>query len=168
MRYLRTDDYIDEKLETLMKNGFDITSCSSPYLKIKALRAIEKQFSIDISSGVVNSDDGPIELDECIFELARATFKQKKPTSRQGLLKFYIAAIKHHVSPGIVETSRVRHGENRSKYNYQLNADLVLHHLELNSLKNCKLAHIKTLFKNIYFVKHGTGEDTDESDSDVD
>ena len=138
---------------------------ATPYLKVKALRTIETQFDIDISSGVVNGDDGPIELDDSLFKLARATFKQKKPTNRQGLLKFYIAAIKHHVSPDIVETSRVSHGENRRKYNYQLNTDLVLKHLELNSLKNCKLAHIKTLFKNIYFVKHGTDDD---SDSDVD
>ena len=113
MRYLRTDDYIDEKLEKPMKGNFDIATCNNPYLKVKALRTIETQFNIDISSGVVNGDDGPIELDECIFKLARATFKQKKPTNRQGLLKFYIAAIKHHVSPGIVETTRVSQGENR-------------------------------------------------------
>ena len=151
-----------------MKGNFDIATCNDPYLKVKALRTIERQFSIDISSGVVNGDDGPIELDDSLFKLARARYSQKKPASKHEVVKFYITSIKHHVVPGIVETSRVRHGENRGKYNYQLNADLVLHHLELNSLKNCKLAHIKTLFENIYFVKHGTGEDTDESDSDVD
>ena len=151
-----------------MKGNFDIATCNDPYLKVKALRTIEQQFDININSGVVNGDDGPIELDECIFKLARATFKQKKPTSRQELLKFYIAAIKHHVSPDIVETSRVSHGENRRKYTYKLSTDLVLQHLELNSLKNCKLANVKTHYKTIYTVKHGTADDTDDSDSDVD
>ena len=151
-----------------MKGNFDIATCNDPYLKVKALRTIEQQFSIDISSGVVNGDDGPIELDDSLFKLARARYSQKKPASKHEVVKFYISSIKHHVSPAIIETTRVRHGENRSKYNYQLNADLVLHHLELNSLKNCKLAHIKTLFKTIYFDKHGSADDTDDSDSDVD
>jgi hypothetical protein len=147
MRYLRSDDYIDEKLETLMKGGFDIATCINPYLKVKALRIIEEKFDTNISSGAINGEDGPIELDECIFKLARATFKQKKPTSKHALLKFFVAAIKHHVSPDIVETSRVRHGDNRSKYNYRLNTELVLQHLVLNSLKNCKLVNVKTQYK---------------------
>ena len=73
MRYLRADEYIDEKLQKLMKEDFDITSCRSPYLKIKALKTIEQQFSIDISSGAVNSDDGPIELDDCLFSSYQAS-----------------------------------------------------------------------------------------------
>jgi hypothetical protein len=168
MRYLRTDDYIDEKLEKSMKGNFDIATCNDPYLKVKALRTIERQFSIDISSGVVNGDDGPIELDDSLFKLARARYSQKKPASKHEVVKFYISSIKHHVSPDIVETSRVSHGENRRKYNYQLNTDLVLQHLELNLLKNCRLADVKTLFKNIYFDKHGSVDDSDDSDSDVD
>ena len=130
------------------------------------MRTIEQQFSIDICSGAVNSDDGPIELDDCIFKLARATFKQKKPTSKQGLLKFYIAAIKHHVSPDIVETTRLSQGENRRKYAYQLNTELVLQHLELNSLKNCKLGNIREQYRTIHLDKHGADDDTDDSDTD--
>jgi len=168
MRYLRTDDYIDEKLEKSMKGNFDIATCNDPYLKVKALRTIEQQFDININSGVVNGDDGPIELDDSLFKLARATFKQKQPTNRQGLLKFYIAAIKHHVSPDIVEAKQISHGENRKKYFYKLNIQLVLEHLELNSLKNCRLADVKARYRTIYFVKHGTADDTDDSDSDVD
>ena len=150
-----------------MKGNFDIATCNDPYLKVKALRTIERQFSIDISSGVVNGDDGPIELDDSLFKLARARYSQKKPASKHEVVKFYISSIKHHVSPDIVETSRVSHGENRRKYNYQLNTDLVLQHLELNLLKNCRLADVKTLFKNIYFDKHGSVDDSDDSDSDV-
>ena len=147
-----------------MKGNFDISTCNDPYLKVKALRTIEQQFDINISSGVVNSDDGPIELDECIFKLARARYSQKKPASKHDVVKFYISSIKHHVSPGIVETSRVRHGENRSKYNYQLNADLVLHHLELNSLKNSKLTNINEQYKHIHLDRHGADNDTDTDD----
>ena len=61
------------------------------------------------------------------------------------------------------------HGENRNKYTYQLSTDLVLQHLELNSLKNCRLADVKARYRTIYFDKHGAGDDdADDSDSDVD
>ena len=168
MRYLRTDKYINEKLEKSMKGNFDIATCSNPYLKVKALRTIEQQFDININSGVVNGDDGPIELDDSLFKLARARYSQKKPASKHDVVKFYISSIKHHVSPGIVETSRVSHGENRRKYKYQLNTDLVLQHLVLNSLKNCRLADVTTHYKTIYSDKHGSVDDSDDSDSDVD
>ena len=166
MRYMRADDYIDEKLNKLMKGDFDITSCRNPYLKIKALKTIEQQFSIDISSGAINNDEGTIELDDCIFKLARARYSQKKPTNRQGLMKFYIAAIKHHVSPTIAEAKQIWKGETRGKFTYQLNTELMLQHLELNSFKNRRLANIKEQYRSTYFDRHGVEDDSDSNDSD--
>ena len=134
-----------------MKGGFDIPSCSNPYLKVKALRTIEEKFDIDISSGAINGEDGPIELDECIFKLARANHKQKKPSTKQELIKFYITGVKHCAASEIVEPKQISHGKNRKKYDYTLDRQVILHHLELNSLKNCRLANVKKQYKFIYF-----------------
>ncbi len=129
---------------------------------MKALRTIETQFNIDISSGVVNGDDGPIELDECLFKLARANHKQKKPSTKQELLKFYITGVKHHAASNIVESKRISQGENRKKYEYTLNRQVILQHLELNSLKNGMLTNVEHKYKIIHDNKHGVDEEFDD------
>ena len=101
------------------------------------------------------SDDCPIDLDESIFKLVRTNYKQKRPTSKQELAKFYIAAIKRYVASDIVEAKRISRIENRRTYVYTLNKQLVLYHLELNSLKNSMLNNINDQYANIYFDKHG-------------
>ena len=80
------------------------------------------------------------------------------------MIKFYIASIKHHVSPNIVETKQISKGENRKKCMYSLNEQLVLQHLELNSLKNSKLVNINERYKHIYLDRHGADNDTDTDD----
>ncbi len=96
-----------------MTKDVDITLSSNPYLKVKALRAIEKQFDINRCSGAVSSDDGAIELAECIFKLVRSNHKQKKPSSMQELIKFYITGIKHCVASDIVESKQISQSKNR-------------------------------------------------------
>ncbi len=86
LRHLRTDGYIDTKMNQTTAEEFDITFCSTSYLKEKAWRTIEKQFDINICSGAINSDDGPIDLGESIFKLVRTNYKQKRPTSKQALI----------------------------------------------------------------------------------
>ena len=54
--------------------------------------------------------------------------------------------------------------ENHVQAAAELNKQLILQHLELNSLKNYRLTNVKTQYATIYFDKHGSADDTDTPD----
>ena len=113
------------------------------------MKKVEKDYGINLVEGVINNDETPIELDECVFKLIRTNYKQSKPTTKKELVKLYVTSMKQYVGSEIVSVNRSTSGLNRDAYGYTLNTTCVLENLDLNRCKNQNLNDAAEYFQTL-------------------
>jgi hypothetical protein len=126
IRFLKSHDYVDNKLADLEFKGIDTKNLTNGYHKLKIIREMEAEFGISLWQPQAPSK---ADMRDEFYRLARTVFRTKlpKPQTPEDIVKFYGA---------IVKSATCRNFVNVSKGQVKINTDFVVGHLNLNGYKN--------------------------------
>jgi hypothetical protein len=155
IRLLKSDEYIDQKINNAIENGFDLKLPSNIYNKIKLLRVIETTYNIK-PLDVDFKNEGDITMTDEVFTLFKTLFRtqKKKPNNYKELKKLYVGIIKSITCNDIITSKRnkKRTGGNRDENDYKLDVDFIKLHLELNKYKNKNMTGFSTVFIDMFNI----------------
>ena len=146
MATMRTDAYIDSKLETKRQETYDVCLLHTDYNKVKLLRLFEKRFGIDPFDVVNNrSKNDPVEMTDKEHKLYTTLFRssKKKPTNRAEIMKMYVGMLKNIIGHDVIESTQSRKKADRGEYKYVLNKHMVKTSLELWQTVYKEFKHMK-------------------------
>jgi hypothetical protein len=153
IRFLKTDDYINVKLNKLKTESYNVKIFESPYFKINLVRQLETQFNIsplDINYKMVNKVDIPNEK----WDLIKKVFRTEK-TKPYDMIQFkpaYIGMLKNICGSDIIKSNRKRGGGDKETY-YYFNLDVIQEHLKLNQYINPSAADFKAEYTGMFNIK---------------
>ena len=128
IRFLKSADYINNKMTDLEFKGIDVKNLTNRYHKLKIIREMEAEFGINIWTPQAPTKT---EMKDEFYRLVRTVFRTKlaKPTTSKEIVAFYGA---------LVKSATCRNFINIKKGEITINTDFVTEHLELNAFKNEK------------------------------
>jgi len=126
MRFFKSNEYIDNKLNELDFKGIDVKTLTNSYNKLKIIRQFEARYGINVWTPQCPTNT---EMDDAFYSLIKTVFRTKlpKPTTPQDLVKFYGALVKSATTRKLIN---VKKGE------IKINDEIAQHHLKLNAFKN--------------------------------
>ena len=128
IRFLKSADYINNKMTDLEFKGIDVKNLTNRYHKLKIIREMEAEFGINSWTPQAPTKT---EMKDEFYRLVRTVFRTKlaKPTTSKEIVAFYGA---------LVKSATCRNFINIKKGEITINTDFVTEHLELNAFKNEK------------------------------
>jgi hypothetical protein len=131
-KYLKTDEYIDRKIEELKKTTYNCHLIKCYEFRIKLVREFEvinklKQFSSDFNN--INN----WKLSDELYERIKISFghRDKKPENAYEFKKYYIGLLKNLFGElGILEKKQIRKGKAR-EYEYSFDHNVIVKYLKL-------------------------------------
>jgi hypothetical protein len=126
MRFLKSNEYIDNKLNELNFKGVDVKNLTNSYNKLNILRQFETRHGINVWAPQTPTDT---EMDSTFYNLIKTVFRTKltTPQTPEELVKFYGTLVKSATHRNFVKVT---------KGQVSINTDFVTKHLELNGYKN--------------------------------
>lgn len=154
IRYLKDEEYINEKLDHQRINSYDIKTINSIYNKIKIVNKFEQCLNIkklDVEFKSLNNDtiikDYKTEanflktaLPDDFYDLIKKVFRltTEKPKNIYSCQQLYIKLIKHISYNGIITTERSKEKDEtgKRKYIYKLDNEIIKLCLEVDLYRN--------------------------------
>lgn len=136
LKHFYTDEAIENKMEIIKHNNFDVCMNETIYFKQHLIRKLEKKFNIN-RLDVGYSDDGPINMTDEEFAMIKKCFRtsKQKPMTKQEFKPLYISFLKHqcdNVIDSKRDFTRIKgEAKKTSKRNYLLDAETIEKHLVL-------------------------------------
>jgi hypothetical protein len=153
IRFLKTDEYINVKLNKLKSETYQIKILESPYYKISMVRQLENQFNLkplEINYIQVNKIEIPNENWGLIKKVFRCT--KDKPVNMIEFKAVYIGMIKNICGSDIIKSGRKRNGGDKVTY-YNLNLDVINEHILLNQYTNPSATDFKSEYIERFNIK---------------
>jgi len=153
IRFLKTDEYINAKLDKFKSESFGVKIIESPYFKINLVRQLEKRFNIkplEINYIQANKIDITNDLWDLIKKVFRCT--KDKPVTMIEFKPVYIGIIKNICGSHIISSKQIREGK-QFKRIYILNVDVIQEHLKLNQYINPSAENFKAEYTAMFNIK---------------
>ena len=140
IRMLKSDKYVDDKLDDCNFKGYDIKTMFNTYHKIKQVRDLERLHDIKPFDVNYKMEGEVNKMTDATYNLIKKVFKttKAKPTTYGELKKLYISMIKHITVSDIIKAKQTtdRSKAKRNTILYTLNEDVIKFHLGLNKYMN--------------------------------
>ena len=132
IRFLKSDQYINNKLNELKQNTYDVKTLTNIYNKISLLRKLMNHYNINYFKINNKPDLSPIKLiDDWFLYVKVFRIHKDKPTNIYEMICSIIMMIKHITNSNMIVQKRIN--IKNLKYNqYDFNWDLIKKHIELN------------------------------------
>jgi hypothetical protein len=107
IRFLKSNEYIDNKLSELDFKGIDVKTLTNSYNKLNIVRQFEARYGINVWAPQSPTNT---EMDDAFYRLIKTVFRTKlpKPTTPEELVKFYGALIKSATSRNLIRVKTMR------------------------------------------------------------
>jgi hypothetical protein len=151
IRMLKSDNYINGKLNKLELENYKVKNIDSIYNKIKIVRTLEKQFNIThFDINYTKTDD--ITIDDNKWALYKKVFRCERanPLNMTEFKPIYNSFINNIC--GIIKSKSTRIGNDRKQI-YSIDNDYIKHCLELNQYINPKRTDFKNYFIELYDIR---------------
>ena len=153
IRFLKTDEYINVKLNKLKSETYHIKIFDSPYYKNDLLRQLERKFNItplDLNYKMVNKIDITTEYWDFIKMIFRT--EKTKPYNMIEFKAVYIGIIKNICGSDIISSKQIR-DKGQKKMKYILNVDVINDHIKLNQYTNPSATDFKAEYTAMFNIK---------------
>jgi hypothetical protein len=143
IRFLKTDEYIEHKLNNVIEQSFNVTYISNIYNKIKLLRHLMNQFQVEYFNIKYDKPNlKEIKLDDKQWELFKKLFRitKDKPKNHYELIIMIVGMIKHITCPQICDMTRYKHNKERYVM-HELNFETIKYHIDLNKFSDIEQMH---------------------------
>jgi hypothetical protein len=136
---LKSDKYINDKLDSMTKDSYVVKSYDSIYHKIKLIRQLEENHDIDFLDVKFKTNDKIIKMDVSLYKKIKTVFRTIKaiPTTLYKLKQLYIMML-NNCYDGLLNKTKITTGEFRDSYEYSLNKDLIKYHAQILAFKEPK------------------------------
>ena len=107
MRFFKSNEYIDNKLNELDFKGIDVKTLTNSYNKLKIIRQFEARYGINVWTPQCPTNT---DMDDAFYSLIKTVFRTKlpKPTTPQELVKFYGALVKSATTRKLINVKKAR------------------------------------------------------------
>ena len=126
IRFLKSNEYIDNKLNELEFKSIDVKTLTNSYNKLRILRQFEARYGINVWTPQAPTI---VVMDDAFYKLIKTVFRTQvpKPTTPNELVKLYGTLVKSTTNRNFVTAT---------KGQVTINEETVQHHLNLNMFKN--------------------------------
>ena len=168
IRFLKSDEYIKNKLIKINDQNQKIKVIDNIYNKISILRKLEQ--SLFLKPLQVNySLDSKIDIVDKEWALIKKLFKttKNKPENMTEFKPLYISMIKNITNCELINSERERDGK-KQIMKHQLNHQYILEQIELNKYSNPKILNFDNHFIELFKIEPVNIETVNESLYDLD
>ena len=136
IRLLKSDEYINIKLNKIDGETFKVKAIDTVYNKIHIIRNFEKSFKLKPLQIDYKTSE-PIEIKDELWAFVKKLFRitKDKPINMTEFKPLYISMIKNICDTEIIDSKQVRDGKVRIR-TYNLNTDYIKESLQLNQYLN--------------------------------
>jgi len=137
IKYIKSNEYICEKISNNNKNNFIVNNLGNIYNKIQLITFMETNMNIS-KLEINNKNINYFELSNDNYNLIKSLFRTTKsrPKNSIQLHNLYIMMIRNVIGSEFIQIERKRCGNNKKEYSYSLNEDSIKKHIELNQYSN--------------------------------
>ena len=168
---LRSDEYVDDRINKAYETMYDVRVMTSTYNKIKLLRTLEATYNI-APFDITTEKDEAITMDDKTHQLYQKVFRSKKekPTNHKQLKQIYVGLIKNITSHDIISSKQLSTKAQRNQRVYSINEELIQEHLKLYKRYMPTMENIKPCFLKMFDIEVDEVEEEmefiDEDDDD--
>jgi len=173
IRTLRSNEYINKKIELANINSYDVKNMTLIYNKIKFIRQFEEDYKIKpLEVDYIN--EGDVEMNDKQYNYIKNIFRisQKKPETYEQLKRIYISMLRNITNNNLIQSKQGTKKEERNVRYYNINEDVIKYHLKLNEYSNPDKKHFNDFFKKKYDIEEAKIKFIDDeenfNDFDVD
>ena len=144
---------LNQKLNKLMIETFNIKLIDNTYNKINIVRQFEIKFNIaplDINYNMANKIELPNDYWELVKKIFRCT--KPKPVNMVQFKIIYIGFIRNICGNDIIKSKQIRIGKGFERI-YNLNLDLIHEHINLNQFVNPSTDNFKAEYIEMFKIK---------------
>ena len=133
---LKTDEYINNKLNKIDSETFKVKTIGTVYNKIHIIRTFEKSFNLKPLQIDYKTSE-PIEIKDELWAFVKKLFRstKDKPINMTEFKPIYISMIKNICDTELINDRRVKVDKKFSRL-YSLNTDCIKESLQLNQYLN--------------------------------
>lgn len=155
IRLLKSDDYINNKLNNINSETFKIKTVDTVYKKIQVLRNLEKNFNIEPLNVEYNREDKiNIENKQWLFIKKLFNTTRDNPQNLKDFKPFYIHMIRAICGSNIITSKRERQTSKAKKETfYSLNIEHIQQNLLLNQYSNKTASNFDPYFIKKFDIK---------------
>lgn len=166
IRTLRSNEYINKKIQLANINSYEVKNMTLIYNKIKFIRQFEETYNIKpLEVDFIN--EGDIEMNDEQYNYIKNIFRisQKKPETYEQLKRIYISMLRNITNNNLIQSKRGTKKEERNVRYYNINDDVIKYHLKLNEYSNPDKKYFNDFFKNKYDIEEAKIKFIDDEDN---